>query len=70
MIEWGLTPLKALQSATSNAAALLRLDRAGSVQPGFEADLVLWPGDPLEDQALLLRPVAVWQRGEVVAGSA
>jgi imidazolonepropionase-like amidohydrolase len=70
MIEWGLTPLKAMQSATSNAAALLRLGDVGSISPGLEADLVLWPGDPLEDPTLLLRPVAVWQRGEIVAGAA
>jgi imidazolonepropionase-like amidohydrolase len=69
MIEWGLTPLKGMQSATSNAAALLRLERAGAIRPGFDADLVLWRGDPLEDPTLLLHPVAVWQRGEVVAGS-
>ncbi len=70
MIEWGLTPLKAMQSATSNAAALLRLGDVGSISPGLQADLVLWPGDPLEDPTLLLRPRAVWQRGEIVAGSA
>jgi len=69
MIEWGLAPLKALQAATSNAAELLRVPSVGTVEAGKAADLVLWPGDPLDDPLLLLSPVAVLKGGEVVAGA-
>ncbi len=71
MVEWGLTPLKALQAATSNAAALLRVDDVtGSVEPGKAADLVAYEGDPLDDPTVLLAPRSVWKDGEVVAGVA
>jgi imidazolonepropionase-like amidohydrolase len=70
MVEWGVTPLKALQAATSNAAQLLRVPDVGAVEEGNAADLVLWEGDPLEDITALLAPRMVMQRGEVVAGSA
>ena len=68
MVEWGLTPLKALQAATSNAAELLRVDHVtGSVVAGKAADLSLYDGNPLEDPTLLLRPASVWKGGEMVA---
>jgi imidazolonepropionase-like amidohydrolase len=70
MVEWGLTPIKAIQAATSNAAQLLRVPDAGSVEEGKRADLVLWEGDPLDDITALLTPRVVMHRGEVVAGSA
>jgi imidazolonepropionase-like amidohydrolase len=70
MVEWGLTPIKALQAATSNAARLLRLPDVGSIEGEMAADLVVWEGDPLEDISAVLAPRMVMQRGEVVAGSA
>jgi imidazolonepropionase-like amidohydrolase len=70
MVEWGLPPLEALEAATANAAELLRLESVGTVAKEKAADLVLWPGNPLDDPAVLLSPVAVWQAGAVVAGSA
>lgn len=68
MVEWGMTPLKALQAATSNAAELLGLPDVGSVRAGMAADLVLYDEDPLEEIAALLRPAMVMKAGEVVAG--
>ncbi len=71
MVEWGLTPLKALIAATSNAATLLRVsDECGTVAEGRAADLVLYDGNPVEDPTLLLTPRAVWKEGTVVAGAA
>jgi imidazolonepropionase-like amidohydrolase len=70
MVEWGLTPLKALQAATSNAADLLRVPGVGSVEEGKAADLVLWEADPLDDITALLAPRLVMREGEVVAGAA
>jgi imidazolonepropionase-like amidohydrolase len=66
MVAWGLTPLKALAAATSNAADLLRIPEIGSVEEGKAADLVLWDRNPLDDVSALLRPAAVLRAGEVV----
>jgi imidazolonepropionase-like amidohydrolase len=70
MVEWGLPVLKALQAATSNAAELLRVPDAGTIQEGNVADLVLWEADPLDDITALLAPRMVMLGGEVVVGAA
>lgn len=49
LVALGLTPLAAIASATSVAAALLRRDDIGVVAPGKLADLVLIDGDPVRD---------------------
>jgi N-acetylglucosamine-6-phosphate deacetylase len=44
----GVTPEEALKFVTLNPAKQLRIDRwVGSLEPGKDADLVLWSGDPL-----------------------
>ena len=54
MVEAGLTPMQALQSATGWAAACLGLEHElGTVTPGRYADLVAVDGDPLQDITLL-----------------
>ena len=65
MVEWGLTPLKALQAATSNAAELLRLPEVGTIEQGKVADVVLYPGHALEQIETLLEPQLVMKAGEV-----
>jgi imidazolonepropionase-like amidohydrolase len=69
MVQWGMTPLRAMQAATANGAELLGLSMAGRVQAGAEADLVLYDGDPLEEIERVLSPVLVLRAGDVVAGS-
>jgi hypothetical protein len=50
LVESGLTPLAALQAATSNAAAFMEArDNYGSVAPGKIADFVLLDANPLKD---------------------
>jgi len=67
-VEAGMTPLQAIQSATTVAARLLRMeDRLGQVKPGFLADLVAVSGDPLTDVRTLERPVFVMKDGVVAA---
>ena len=67
MVEWGLTPMQAIQTATVNAADLLGWsDRVGSVQAGRFADLVAVNGDPLADIKQLENPSFVMKGGVVV----
>jgi imidazolonepropionase-like amidohydrolase len=49
LVSNGITPLRALQAATSGAAELLRLDDVGVIAEGKIADLVAMPGDPFTD---------------------
>ena len=54
MVEWGMTPMEAIKAATSLAARYLGWDdRIGSIQPGYYADIVAVPGDPLADISIL-----------------
>lgn len=50
LVESGLTPAAALQAATRNNAAALRMsERLGAISPGKLADLVLLTANPLDD---------------------
>jgi imidazolonepropionase-like amidohydrolase len=66
LTEAGLTPLQAIQTATRNAAALLRLDDRGVIAPGKTADLLVVEGDPSKDIAAVDNIESVWRRGEKV----
>jgi imidazolonepropionase-like amidohydrolase len=69
MVQWGMTPLKAMQAATANGAELLRLPLVGTIEAGKEADLVLFEGNPAEAIEHVLSPLMVLKAGDVVAGS-
>jgi imidazolonepropionase-like amidohydrolase len=69
MVEWGMTPLKAMQAATTNGAELLRLPLVGTIEEGKEADLVLFEGNPAEAIEHVLSPLMVLKAGDVVFGS-
>ncbi len=58
----------ALAAATSGGAAALRRPDIGGLGPRMIADLVVLPGDPRHDPALLTRPVEVFARGRAVFG--
>jgi imidazolonepropionase-like amidohydrolase len=67
MVEWGMTPMQAIQAATVNAADLLGWsDKVGSLAPGHYADLVAVRGDPLQDVSELERVQFVMKGGVVV----
>jgi imidazolonepropionase-like amidohydrolase len=54
MAEAGMPPMRALQSATIEAAKLMRIDdRLGSIERGKVADIVAVAGDPLEDMSVM-----------------
>jgi imidazolonepropionase-like amidohydrolase len=66
MVEWGMTPMQAIQSATVNAADLLGWsDRVGEVSAGRFADIVAVTGDPLRDITELERVRFVMKGGIV-----
>jgi imidazolonepropionase-like amidohydrolase len=66
-VRCGMTPARALQSATLDAARAVRLDsEIGSVEPGKLADLVIIDGDPTGNISLAVSGVVgVIQGGEV-----
>lgn len=54
MVEFGMTPMQAIQAATTRAAELLgKRNELGVVAPGAYADLMAVRGDPLQDVAAL-----------------
>ncbi len=67
MVQFGMTPMQAIQAATVNAADLLGwADRVGSVEPGKYADLIAVSGDPLADVRALENVGFVMKGGAVV----
>jgi imidazolonepropionase-like amidohydrolase len=67
-VKAGMTPEQALQTATTNAAALLGKEaELGAVAPGYLADLVAVQGDPLSDISVAIYNVKwVMKDGAVV----
>jgi imidazolonepropionase-like amidohydrolase len=54
MAKYGMTPLAVLQADLLNGAKLLGWEgQIGSLEPGYLADIVAVPGDPLQDIATL-----------------
>lgn len=71
MVEWGMTPMEAIQAATKNAAeALDRSADVGAIAPGRYADLIAVDGDPLQDIRRLETVAVVMKGGEFVKGGA
>lgn len=63
-VKEGLDPITALRSITINPAKVLGLaERIGSLEPGKDADVVLWSGDPLD---VMQRALTVWIGGKEV----
>ena len=68
MVGSGLTPLQAINCATSRAAALLGLTDRGELKPGKLADFIVLTANPLDDISNTEKITAVWHRGRKVAG--
>jgi imidazolonepropionase-like amidohydrolase len=66
-VEWGMTPLQAIQSATLSAGqALDRPGDVGQIAVGRYGDFVAVTGDPLQNVRLLEHPAAVVKGGKLV----
>ena len=64
LVECGLTPMEALQTATRNSARYFgKLDGWGTIEEGKAADVVLLDADPLEDIHNTQRINAVVMKG-------
>ena len=66
MVEFGMKPMEAIQSATIGAADLLGLsDVTGSIEKGRSADIVAVSGDPLADIRTMGNVKFVMKQGTV-----
>ena len=66
MVESGMPPMEAIQSATSVASTVLRMqDKFGTVEAGKMADIIAVPGDPLKDISVLENVQFVMKEGEI-----
>lgn len=67
MVELGMSPMQAIQSATSRAAELLDMKgQIGVITPGAYADVVAVAGDPLEDVKVLENVGFVMKDGKML----
>jgi imidazolonepropionase-like amidohydrolase len=68
MVEYGMTPLAALKSATSGNARTFHLEnQVGRIVPGLLADLVAVEGDPTREISALRRVRVVMKGGLIVS---
>ena len=66
MVEYGMSPLEAIRSATVRGAELLRLEKEiGTLDVGKAADVIAVEGDPLRDITPLSHVVFVMKGGQV-----
>ena len=67
MVRYGMKPLAVLQADMINGAKLLRWDgQIGELRPGYYADIIAVPGNPLDDISVVERVRFVMKDGEVV----
>jgi hypothetical protein len=67
LVKAGLSPLEALRTATTNAAAVLGVEGwLGCISPGAAADLVVLDADPLEDIRNTQKIYAIIQGGRII----
>ena len=66
MVKYGMMPLASLQAGTLNGAKLLGWqDQIGALKPGYFADIIAVPGNPLTD-ITVVQKVAFVMKGGVV----
>jgi imidazolonepropionase-like amidohydrolase len=66
MVKYGMTPLASLQADLLNGAKLLGWqDQIGALNPGYLADIIAVPGNPLADISVLQKVTFVMKGGTV-----
>lgn len=66
MVEAGMPPLEAIQSATLTASEVLDLQhKLGSISPGKWADIIAVPRDPSQDISALKEVIFVMKEGKI-----
>ncbi len=69
MVQYGMTPMEAIQAATRNAAEALSRDKdVGAIAVGRYGDMIAVDGDPIADVRALESVAVVIKGGEVVKG--
>ena len=67
MVQFGMSPLAALQADMINGAKLLGWEgQIGELKPGYFADVIAVPGNPLDDISVVERVSFVMKGGTVV----
>lgn len=65
-IEFGMTPVEALQAATIRSAEAYGLaSQTGAIEVGLEADLLVFDRDPLVQPSVLHNPLLVMSNGRI-----
>ncbi len=67
MVEWGMTPMQAVQTATLNTAVLFGMEKdIGAITEGRFADIIaIKGGDPLTDLSLFEKVSFVMKDGKI-----
>jgi len=66
MVRYGMTPMQAIQAATRVGAEALGVEKTvGQVAPGYSADIIAVPADPLADVSVLEHVAFVMKEGTV-----
>ena len=66
MVQWGMTPIEAIQASTINTAELFGLNNIGEIKVSFDADIVAVMGNPLDDITLLENIDFVMKEGQII----
>lgn len=66
MVQWGMTPIEAIQASTINTAELFGLNNIGEIKESFDADIVAVVGNPLDDITLLENIDFVMKEGQII----
>jgi imidazolonepropionase-like amidohydrolase len=71
MVQYGMKPLAVLQADMLNGARLLGWEgQIGELKPGFYADIIAVPGNPVEDISAVTKVAFVMKGGVVVRDTA